>query len=105
MISTVQTHSATKNNSLLRIHIIKDASSVFLYPCNRSQILQFVKYNKYINIAQGIAKKCYKSCVFGQKVKTLNYQIKNPNPSWSQELNPEPLAPKADTLPLHHRAN
>jgi len=35
---------------------LKDAKSVSLYPYNRSQILQYVKYTKKINIEQGIAK-------------------------------------------------
>jgi len=39
---------------------IKDARSVSLYPFNRSQILQYVKYTKVINIAKGIAKSCDK---------------------------------------------
>jgi len=37
---------------------IKDARSVSLYPYNRSQILQYVKYTKKINIAKEIAKLC-----------------------------------------------
>jgi len=45
-ISTVQMHNASKSTSLVRIHSIKDARSVSLYPCNRSQILQYVKYTK-----------------------------------------------------------
>jgi len=46
MISTAQLHNASKSTSLLRIHSIKDARSVSLYPSNRSQILQHVKYTK-----------------------------------------------------------
>jgi len=34
----------------------KDARSVSLYPYNQSQILQNVKYTKWINIAKGFAK-------------------------------------------------
>ena len=43
-----------------------------------------------------------------KKVKTQqqqNKKIKPKNPSRSRELNPGPLAPKADALPLHHRVN
>ena len=35
---------------------VKDARSVSLYPYNRSQILQYVKYSIKINIAKRIAK-------------------------------------------------
>jgi len=31
--------------------------------------------------------------------------IKHKNPCRSWELNPGPLAPKVDALPLHHRVN
>jgi len=34
-----------------------------------------------------------------------NKKIKHKNPCRSQELNPGPLAPNADALPLHHRVN
>ena len=37
-------------------HCIKDDRSVSLYPYNQSQILQNVKYTKYINTAKGFAK-------------------------------------------------
>ena len=41
-----------------------------------------------------------------KKVKTQPKQkIKHKNPCRSRELNPGPLAPKADALPLHHRVN
>jgi len=43
-----------------------------------------------------------KKCVFGQKVKTQQEQDKKCR---SRELNPRPLAPKPDALPLHHRVN
>jgi len=39
---------------------LKDARSVSLYPYNRSQILQYVKYTKKINIVKGIANFCDK---------------------------------------------
>jgi len=45
---------------------------------------------------------------FGQKSKnttTAKQKIKHKNPCWSRGLNPGPLAPKADALPLHHRVN
>jgi len=47
---------------------IKDARFVSLYHNYRPQILQYVKYNEYINIAKEIAKSCYKYFVFGQIV-------------------------------------
>jgi len=43
--------------------------------------------------------------VFGQKSKnttTTEQKIKLKNPCRSRGLNPGPLAPKADALPLHH---
>jgi len=45
--------------------------------------------------------------LFGQKVKTQQQQNQksNKNPCQSQALNPGPLAPKADALPLHHQVN
>jgi len=36
---------------------------------------------------------------------TTKQNIKHKNPCRSQELNPEPLASKADASPLHHRVN
>jgi len=36
---------------------------------------------------------------------TTKQKIKHKNPCRSRELNPGPLAPKADALPLHHRVN
>ena len=39
---------------------VKDARSVFLYPYNWSQISQYVKYTKLINIVKGIAQFCDK---------------------------------------------
>jgi len=59
--------------------LFKGARSVSLYPYNRSQILQYVKYTKYIKITKGIAKLCEKRCVFGQKVKTQQQQNKKCN--------------------------
>jgi len=73
--------------------------------CNMLSILNKLTYY----IAKGIAKYCNKYCVFGQKVKTQQQQhkqiIKHKNPCWSRKLNPGPLTPKADALPLHHRVN
>ena len=39
---------------------LKDAMSASLYPYNRSQIVQYVKYNNQINIAKGIENFCDK---------------------------------------------
>jgi len=39
------------------------------------------------------------------KTQKQNKKIKPKNPCRSRELNPEPLALKADALPLHHRVN
>ena len=42
---------------------------------------------------------------FEQKSKnkmTTKHKIKHKNPCLSRELNPGPLAPKADGLPLHY---
>jgi len=36
---------------------------------------------------------------------TTKQKIKHKNPCRSRGLNPGPLAPKADALPLHHRVN
>jgi len=36
---------------------------------------------------------------------TTKQKIKPKNPCWSRGLNPGPLAPKADALPLHHQVN
>jgi len=36
---------------------------------------------------------------------TTIQKIKHKNPCLSQGLNPGPLAPKGDALPLHHRVN
>jgi len=36
---------------------------------------------------------------------TTKQKIKHKNPCRSRELNPGPLAPKADALPLHHQVN
>jgi len=49
-----------------------------------------------------------KTCVFWTKSKnttTTKPKIKHKNPCRSRELNPGPLAPKADALSLHHRVN
>ena len=43
-------------------------------------------------------------CVFGQNIKTQKQQNTKINHN-SRELNPGPLAPKADALPLQHRVN
>jgi len=44
-------------------------------------------------------------CFLTKKVKTQqqNKKIKHKNPCQSQGLNPGPLAPKANALPLHYR--
>jgi len=44
---------------------------------------------------------------FDKKVKTTQtkQKIKYKNPCLSWGLNPGPLAPKADVLPLHHLVN
>jgi len=36
---------------------------------------------------------------------TIKQKIQHKNPCGSRGLNPGPLAPKADVLPLHHRVN
>jgi len=43
-------------SSNFNVRILKDDWSVSVYPYNRSQILQYVRYTKQINIAKGIAK-------------------------------------------------
>jgi len=51
---------------------------------------------------------CVTKMYFWTKSKNLTtakLNIKHKNPCWSRELNPGPLAPKADALPLHHRDN
>jgi len=45
-----------------------------------------------------------KKCFMDKKVKTQK-KIKHKNPSRSRDLNPWPLAPKGDALPLHHLVN
>ena len=39
------------------------------------------------------------------KLTTTKTNIEHKNPSRSRELNPGPLAPKSDALPLHQRVN
>jgi len=60
-------------------------------------------------LQKGIANFSDKKCGFGQKLKTQQQQykkkIKHKNLCLSRGLNPGPLAPKADALPLHHRVN
>jgi len=51
------------------MYLLKDARSVSLHPYNRSQILQYVKYSKKINIAKQNCKFCDKKCAFGQTSK------------------------------------
>jgi len=36
---------------------------------------------------------------------TTKQKIKHENPCPSRELNPAPVAPQADALPLHHQVN
>jgi len=50
----------------------KGARSVFCYPFNQLQCLQYVKYTRFINSAKGI-------------------QIKHKHPCQSRESNPGPL--------------
>jgi len=38
-------------------------------------------------------------------ITTTEQKIKHKNPCQDRELNPGPLTPKADALPLHHRVN
>jgi len=45
---------------MLKVKNLKDARSVSLYPYNRAQIWQYVKYTKQINIVKGIANFCDK---------------------------------------------
>ena len=40
-----------------------------------------------------------------KKTITTKQKIKHKNPCRSRGLNPRPLAPKANALPLHHRVN
>jgi len=56
---------------------IKDARSVSLYPFNRSQRLEYVKYTKWIKIERNVNILRQIMC-FGQKVKTQQ-QIKKSN--------------------------
>jgi len=58
---------------------VKDARSVSFYPYNRSQILQYVEYTKYINFVKGIAIFSDKQCVFGQKSKNTTTTIQKSN--------------------------
>ena len=74
---------------MLRYVCLKDARSVSFYPFNRSQILQYVKYTRYINITKGMAKLCDKKCVFGQKEKNQQQQNK-------KKSNIKPLAGAGD---------
>ena len=39
------------------------------------------------------------------KNKTTKQKIKHKYPCWRRELNPGPLAPKADAEPVHHQVN
>jgi len=51
---------------------------------------------------------CDKNVFWTQKTTThqqQNNKIKLKNPCRTRELNPGPLAPKADALPLQHRVN
>ena len=86
---------------------IKDTRSVSLYPYNRSQTLQYVKYTKWINISKDIAKFCDKYYVFGNKTNKQNTtKLKIKKPCRSQELNPGHLAPKngcVTSAPLSQR--
>ena len=87
-IQILQVYFATI--SLNHLVSIKDARSVFLYPYKRSQILQYVKYTKWIKIAKEIAKCCDKKSVFAKKVKTQQQQNKNQTlagaGNWTRDL-------------------
>jgi len=68
-------------------------------------MLLCVTYTKHINIAKGVAKFHDKYC-FGQKSKNTRTTIqksKHKNLCQSRDLNPGPLAPQSDALPLDHR--
>jgi len=56
-IKNLKLHTTGK---IYYIVYIKDARSVSLYPYNQSQILQYVKYTKKINIVKEIANFCDK---------------------------------------------
>jgi len=43
--------------------------------------------------------------VLNTNTNTIKQKFKHKNPCGSRELNQEPIAPKADALPLHHRVN
>jgi len=86
---------------------VKDASSVSLYPYLRSQILQYVisKLNKltlYKELQTFVTNNVF---LTKSKNTTTKQKMKHKNPCWIRGLNPGPLAPKADALPLHHRVN
>jgi len=87
----------------------KDATYVSLYPDNRSQILQYVKYTKKIISTKGIAKMWQIMCFWtkGKNTTTTKQnKISNiKNICISRKLNTGPFAPKADALLLHHRVN
>jgi len=71
-----------------------------LYPYTRSQILQHVELGK--ELQNFVTNNVFLDKQFKHnKYKTNN--IKYKNPCRSQKLNPGPLAPKADALPLHQR--
>jgi len=61
-----------------------------------------------INIVKGIANFVTNNVFFDKKVKSQQQQskkMKHKNPCRIWGLNPGPLAPKADALPLHHLVN
>jgi len=61
------------------MYVVKDARSVSLYIYNRSQILQYAKYTKYIHIANGIAKYWTNNVFWGTKLKLNNNKTTKSN--------------------------
>jgi len=68
--------------------------------------MQYVKYTKTVSLQKKL-QIVWQIIYFGQKSKntTTKQKHQHKNPCQSQELNPGPLAPKADALPLYHRVN
>ena len=56
---------------------LKDARSVSQYPYNPPQMLQYVKYAKWINITKGIAKFLDKNVFWAKKTNTTKHKIKH----------------------------
>jgi len=84
----------------------KDASSVDWYPYNWWQFCNMLSIPKWFNIAKGMTKHSWQIMCCAQKSKatsTTKHKIKHKNPCQSRRSNP--LAPKADALPLDHQTN